>query len=405
MADVQLEHGHLRIANSLEEAITYAPFTATQMKIVRAIVRLTYGWRQRTVRVSHPDLAKKCNLTAAGGFRRSLDELIRHGVLVEVERPSGRLPGAYALNKDFENWGEFSVAAKTLETLYGERPPSADKVPSEGHTIEVPPAGESDRSVAPQGTSHDPTGRDNSPQEVMIKSVSDSNGNGLEPPKDIERQERQLLHDRAGIFARKLVGAANNANAERYGEWTRTRPYYWATATQLCTELLLLGVDEDGACRAVADAIRASKKDKPAFTIAYFANSITDAHKATEQRALDRENPAPAVVKRGGKPQPVAKVFNPNDDRLRHKLETEYASARTAAVREWSEKPENKARYHAITSAANQRFADTLSSALGRRGRDAHIVIEAAKAMGFPMIDDWLAESDRSSPPALTGTQ
>lgn len=122
MADVQLKHGFLRIANSLEEAIIMAPFSGTQMKIVRCLIRLTYGWNETTVRISRPDLAECCGLSAKGGFLRAFDELLRGGVIHEVERPFSRIAGVYELNKDFEHWGPFSVAASRLEALFSKRP-------------------------------------------------------------------------------------------------------------------------------------------------------------------------------------------------------------------------------------------------------------------------------------------
>jgi phage replication O-like protein O len=122
VADVQLEHGYLRVANSLWEAITYAPFSGTQLSIVTVIVRLTFGWSQDNVRISHRELAEKSNRAFTGGFRRALDELLREGAIVEIEPSIGQSAAAYAINKNFEEWGKFSVAAKLLARLYGQRP-------------------------------------------------------------------------------------------------------------------------------------------------------------------------------------------------------------------------------------------------------------------------------------------
>jgi len=129
MADVQLEHGFLRIANALDEAITYADFSATHMKIVRTIVRLTYGWQRLSVQISHRDLAERCGLRLGGGFRRALEELIANGVIRELQPGSGRVTAAYAINKDYERWGRFSVANAVLDRLFRERPINVDRMP------------------------------------------------------------------------------------------------------------------------------------------------------------------------------------------------------------------------------------------------------------------------------------
>jgi phage replication O-like protein O len=222
MADVQLEHGHLRIANALDEAITFADFTGTQTKIVRCLVRLTFGWRRRTVRIALPDIAERCHVAPSGGFRRALDELIREGVVVELERSIGRVPSLYQVNKDYESWGKFSVAAKALESLYGERPAHGDdaaKVPPQGQATE----NDENSCMPPQGEMHDPTGEDSCPHEGTKNEPKSLIGETVGPPKDSEIQERQIISiesARAKIERSalpddvRLVTAANQGLAE-----------------------------------------------------------------------------------------------------------------------------------------------------------------------------------------------
>lgn len=133
MANVQLEHGYVRVANRLDEAITFAPFTGTQIKLVRAIVRLSYGWRQKTVRISLADLAARIGVPmskdgrAPGHVRRALAELVAHGVVIEVDRGTGKRPGALAIRKNFTQWGKFAVDPAALEQLFTPRPDHADE--------------------------------------------------------------------------------------------------------------------------------------------------------------------------------------------------------------------------------------------------------------------------------------
>ena len=134
MADVQLEHGYVKIANRLFEAIIEARFSGRQTAIVLTLIRLTYGWRRRSVRLSELELAEFCNATsgdsrrAGGAFRDDLQELLRERVVVRVDvvtddRKRGLF--AWSLNKDFAEWGRFSQAASGLAARWNPKLKSA----------------------------------------------------------------------------------------------------------------------------------------------------------------------------------------------------------------------------------------------------------------------------------------
>jgi phage replication O-like protein O len=128
MADVQLKHGHLSVANDLYEAMFYAGFTTTHLKIVGTLIRLTYGWNKKSVRVSMGDLAACCDLNArGGGFQRAFTELVEHGVIILAQRGIGRRPSLLAINKNYETWGRFTVHPGRLHDLYRKRPESDDR--------------------------------------------------------------------------------------------------------------------------------------------------------------------------------------------------------------------------------------------------------------------------------------
>jgi phage replication O-like protein O len=400
VADVQLEHGHVRVANALYEAIVYASFTGVQGKIVHCLIRLTYGWRQRSAQISMPDLAGWCNVAPSGGFRRALDELIAEGVIIEVARGHGRTPSCYAVNKDFERWGRFSVASRALEGLFGRRPSSVDSPTLTGQSIVASPApveadySEADEPLsahvgelsAPVGVSSAPMGAGKKPEAAAVSADTTAERQ--------ERQERQLLQQRAEQFAIRLTSTANNAIAERWGEATRTRPIRWDTATQLCIELLQIGVDPELACQAVADSARASKKPAPPRSISYFADVITDAHKAAEQRALDEQHPAPkgrvqpsrvtVGVRRGGE------VFVASKDREEHARRSKYSAARAAAGVAWGKDPANQVRYAEILEEVTAKHATTIETSWGRNARDIEVVSRCADAADFPSYDAWL---------------
>lgn len=303
MADVQLEHGHLRIANALDEAITFAAFTGTQTKVVRCLVRLTFGWRRHTVRIALPDIAERCNVAFTGGFRRALDELIREGVVLEIEQSSGRCAALYAINKDFEAWGKFSVAARALESLYGERPESNDSRIPRSHSLldKEPPQGHEQESyMPPQGESHAPTGQDDSPHRGMNTGAKSLIGETVQPPKDSERHERQVdVDDEAPVPEPELSALyiaiwANRAALERWPNTTRT--YTPGSATSIATDLREAGVEWQVVRESIYRQMR--KLPEQPGSVHYFRPGILkawDAEKARRAMRASGEQP-PTVM-------------------------------------------------------------------------------------------------------------
>ena len=95
----QLEEGHIKIANELYEAIMAAPLTAREMRVVMAVMRLTYGWNKKQARVTGGLLAKltglhgsRCTKVMAGLIEKNV--IIRHG--------GSRSP--VSINKHYREW-------------------------------------------------------------------------------------------------------------------------------------------------------------------------------------------------------------------------------------------------------------------------------------------------------------
>ncbi len=130
MADVQKDHGHVQIANRLLEAIIKAGFTCRQHQILLALFRLTYGWRKRSVLLTELELARLANAAdekakrAGGAFRADLGVLLRWRIVLRQEAPEYGRRGQFvwAINKNFEDWGVFSVAENRLAATYGSKP-------------------------------------------------------------------------------------------------------------------------------------------------------------------------------------------------------------------------------------------------------------------------------------------
>lgn len=95
----QVEDGYTRIANELLEQVMAAPLTLREMRVVMAVIRLTYGWNRKQARLTGGLLAKLTGMpdTKAGKTLASLVEknvVIRHG--------GSRSP--VSLNKHADQW-------------------------------------------------------------------------------------------------------------------------------------------------------------------------------------------------------------------------------------------------------------------------------------------------------------
>jgi phage replication O-like protein O len=268
MADVQTEHGYVKIANRIVEAILDAKFTGTQVRILLALVRLTYGWRRRTVAISILDLAKLCGLAGTGGFRRALYDLIHNGVVLELVEGKATV---YAIQKDYVQWRAFGGNEGKLAARWDKRPThddallrhveSSGQLTLQGSSNEPETAGEADSDSTLQGSDpirNDPVGfpgvphrvRGSTPQgnETGDKSLFGETVDGGKDRKDNEIQTAQATAtaDTADPelepdceFARGIATAANNAIGLR---WTNARTLHWSSATQLASDLRRMGV-------------------------------------------------------------------------------------------------------------------------------------------------------------------
>jgi hypothetical protein len=170
MANVQLENGHIRIANRLFEAILYADFTDTQRLIVMVLIRLTYGWHRHTATVSMAQLATYCRCQIAsngqpsGSFRRAFGDLTKRGVVRVLQHGEGPLTSVLAIEKDFTKWGRYGTSEGCLADIYGERPVHADHMLAdmeEGAPLwPVPQSPRGQATSPPKASPPVPTGND-----------------------------------------------------------------------------------------------------------------------------------------------------------------------------------------------------------------------------------------------------
>nr|WP_299241441.1 replication protein [uncultured Halomonas sp.] len=95
----QLEDGYTRIANELLEQVMSAPFTLREMRVVIAVVRLTYGWNRKQARITAGLLAKLTGMPATKASQ-TLAALIDKNVITRY----GGSRSPISLNKHTDEW-------------------------------------------------------------------------------------------------------------------------------------------------------------------------------------------------------------------------------------------------------------------------------------------------------------
>jgi hypothetical protein len=105
LANVVLEYSSFRVPIPMFQAMCARGFTAGEMRVVLTLLRLMDGPRRdQTIRISHAALARETGIRFSGAFVRSVRHVISRGVVVIVERASGRRPPRYSLCGRPELW-------------------------------------------------------------------------------------------------------------------------------------------------------------------------------------------------------------------------------------------------------------------------------------------------------------
>lgn len=141
----QVEDGHTRIANELYEQIMAAPLTLREMRVVLAVIRLTYGWNRKQTRVTGGLLAKLTGLhdSRAAKVLAGLIEkrvIIRHG--------GSRSP--VSVNKHADQW-LFETEKHAPPSAKTEWAESAQNGPSQSAQNEPPSKDRKDINTSPIG--------------------------------------------------------------------------------------------------------------------------------------------------------------------------------------------------------------------------------------------------------------
>lgn len=115
-----MEHGYVRTANEIVEALMRAPLTSREARIVRAVERATFGWQRSTARLSQDALAKMTGMTPKR-CSEALNSLLRKRVLIR----EGGSRSPVGINTRVDDWNFEAEQARVTP----KRPP----VPNQGH--------------------------------------------------------------------------------------------------------------------------------------------------------------------------------------------------------------------------------------------------------------------------------
>lgn len=112
MADVQIEHGFVRVATTLYEALMRVRMPGRHKDVVHAMIRLTYGFNRTEDRIAASQVAGLLD-EEAGNVRRMMRDLVSWGVLAERNGGHGRT-ATWRVVKDFDTWnvGRTSTAER-----------------------------------------------------------------------------------------------------------------------------------------------------------------------------------------------------------------------------------------------------------------------------------------------------
>jgi phage replication O-like protein O len=109
MANPQLGNGYLRIAHEVWEHLMHGGFSGSELALVMAVIRQTWGWKKKSAEISlaeFQELTGQPERTAA----RVLSMLLSKNVLLYTKGGGRGVKSEWRFNKDWEKWNSLSSA-------------------------------------------------------------------------------------------------------------------------------------------------------------------------------------------------------------------------------------------------------------------------------------------------------
>lgn len=102
MASPQCEDGYTKLANELLEGMIGTRIPGQEMRVVLAIIRLTYGYGKKSDKISYGQIAKLLNIPRVRTIKH-VKSLVSKKILGSLNHGT-RQPSTIWINKDFEKW-------------------------------------------------------------------------------------------------------------------------------------------------------------------------------------------------------------------------------------------------------------------------------------------------------------
>ena len=120
MADVQKEHGHVRIANALFEAITGMDQyrIPAPVRVFLAVMRETYGFNRKTAEISTARFRKLTGIQKRQNIYRAIKEATDTN-LINVIKNDYRTNPTYSIQKDYDKWSTVIKNDTGIKNDYG----------------------------------------------------------------------------------------------------------------------------------------------------------------------------------------------------------------------------------------------------------------------------------------------
>lgn len=106
MASPQLENGYIRISSEFADILAKTDLSGSELRIILAVMRKTWGWHKKKDRISLSQLAKM-TLLEPRQTRRVLAGLVQRGVIIRESDRDKNVPSninILGINKDYETW-------------------------------------------------------------------------------------------------------------------------------------------------------------------------------------------------------------------------------------------------------------------------------------------------------------
>jgi hypothetical protein len=119
----------VKFSKELYDAILLSPMPATHKEVVYAVIRRTYGDHGLKAAPVSVSLLSAMTGRDRAGISRSLKALREAGVLRQLQASTYSKTAVYALNKNYERWGQWSV--RVLTTVNSCASSTVDAAPTE----------------------------------------------------------------------------------------------------------------------------------------------------------------------------------------------------------------------------------------------------------------------------------